>query len=232
MGKKIFVTYKYGDSNVRSLNRNPAVLLSIGALPTTTVRHYVDELQSILERDDHINKGENDGEDLSHFKNDTIASKLRDKIYDSSITIVIISPAMKESYTPESDQWIPWEIAYSLKEHTRGDRTSRSNAILAVVLPDRQNSYEYFIQEKNCCQEGCRILQTDKLFQILSDNMFNSRKKLSMGCAYDLSIYVGNHSYISTVKWSDFKANANHYLDTALFINQNIHEYDVVKVVK
>ena len=107
----------------------------------TTVRSYVDRMESYFDQTTNIYKGESNNEDLSYFTENTIWEKLKDRIYDSSVTIVMISPNMKESYKSENAQWIPWEIAYSLRETTRGDRNSHTNAVLAVVLPDKSHQY-------------------------------------------------------------------------------------------
>jgi hypothetical protein len=233
MGKKIFVSYKYSDSNVYPLARVKPFVFSGMTIPMeTTVRHYVDELQDLLEADDHINKGENDNESLAGFKDSTIESKLRAKIHDSSITIVLISPNMKASFTPESDQWIPWEIAYSLREYSRDGRTSRSNAVLAVVLPDRNSSYSYYLEDKTCCLSGCRLNQTQTLFQILRENMFNVKNPSHMPCNQGSKVFTGESSYIPTVKWSEFTSNMSGCLDRVVRINENIEAYEIVKTVK
>ena len=49
-------------------------------------------------------------------------------MYDTSVTIVIVSPHIKES------KWIDWEIEYCLKNITRKNRTSHTNGIVGVIM--------------------------------------------------------------------------------------------------
>ena len=76
MGHKIFVSYKYHDSNIKKITRN--------YYHKDTVRDYVDALENYLTNSsEHIYKGESDDEDLSDLSDDTIWEKLKDRIYDS-----------------------------------------------------------------------------------------------------------------------------------------------------
>lgn len=220
MAKKIFVSYKHSDTGVQKLNPS--------SYEQARARDYVDHLEQLFSGD-HIYKGERDDDDLGHFKDETIESHLRDKIFDSSITIVLISKNMRESWKDDSDQWIPWEISYSLREKTREDRTSSSNAMLAVVLPDESGSYSYIVNHYPCVT----MWSTNELFSILGSNMFNRNNKNLIRCtSCNGTHHTGqDHSYIHPVKWADFVSNINAYIDHAVAINGNIDHYDLVKMI-
>lgn len=221
MGKAIFVSYKYSDAAVQAL---PDVF------GTTTARHYVDEIEKLLEAGDNIYKGEDDGEDLSTLEDSTIASKLGDKIFYSSLTIVLISKGMKDPNLPEKEQWIPWELSYSLKEQSREVGNSKTNAVLAVVLPDEYGSYNHFFTDHPECNSV--TWHTNNVFQILRDNMFNRKNKEdNVRHCNGTKIYDGNPSYIHAVKWGFFKQDVNAYLNISIAIRQNIDSYELTKTV-
>jgi len=223
MGNKIFVSYKYMDSMVKDIPYKKDEGL-------TTARHYVDEIQKLMSSTQHIYKGEDDGEDLGTLKDSTIGSKLGDKIFDSSVTIVLISKGMKEE-VDEKEQWIPWEISYSLREQSRLGGRSKTNAILSVVIPDEFGDYSYFMTKN----QGCNSItyKTGILFQILRDNMFNHRNRNEniRECNGSI-IFEGEPSFISIVDWDSFKANVSFYINKAIEIKKRINEYEIVKKIK
>ena len=190
-----------------------------------------------MDSSDNIYKGESEGEDLSELSDDAIWEKLKDNIYDSTVTIVYISPGMKEDGKKDRDQWIPWEVSYSLKETSRKNRNgdpviSHSNAMIAVVLPDEDGSYTYYLEPKNCCTGGCTTHHTDKLFAIIKNNKFNKTKNASKRtCDNNNTIWSGTCSYIEAVKWSSFILDYQKYIDAAEDRQSNIDEYDIYKEV-
>ena len=228
MGRKIFISYKYADSNVKQLNN------SNNWYSQDTVRNYVDILENYLkEKSDHIYKGESDGEDISYLSEASIRDKLYDRIYDSTLTINMVSPGMKEAYKEQKYQWIPQEISYSLREQSRSNSkgqsiTSSRNAMLAVILPDRYGNYDYYTYQCSLCSSKCTVHKTNWLFPIMKENTFNIKKPDSESCNTNGStIYQGYPSYISYVKWADFKSDPEKYIELAYDIQSHKDEYDI-----
>lgn len=220
MGRKIFISYKFADSNVQRLPNK-------AWYESTTVRDYVDKLETYFDSTNDIFKAESNNEDLSYLSDDAIWEKLKSRIYDSSTTIIMISPGMKEPNRSERSQWIPWEVSFSLKETTRSDRTSHSNALLAVVLPDQFGSYDYYISGQPC---GVVLHKTETLFPIIANNKFNLKNPKKFYCGKCGSYhYQGCVSYIDAVKWEDFILAPNFYIENAHDRRDNIDDYEIHK---
>lgn len=83
MGRRVFVSYKYADTNVRVLKN------VIGR--QTKVRDYVDILEEKIGKD-NVYCGEHNDEDLSDKSEDYIWDHLKDKIFPTTVTVVLISP--------------------------------------------------------------------------------------------------------------------------------------------
>ncbi len=221
--KKIFVSYKYKDGNVLPL---PEYTPTEDTGYLHTPRHYVDKIIEVV-GSEHIYKGEKDGEDMGDLSDDTIDSKLKEKIFDSSITIVLISPNMWDKTKAEKDQWIPNEISYSLRDKTRGDKTSKTNAMIAVVLPDINGNYDYAVIHSECVTNW----QTDSYFSILNKNMFNRKNKnqqICNRCGY-YHHFEKDHSYIHSVKWVDFIDNYNPHIEHVLALRENLDHFEITK---
>lgn len=228
MGYKIFVSYKYKDNSVYPLSSYRSGFPFPYGNPTT-VRDYVDKLETYFDHTSNIYKGESNNEDLSNYSDDAIWEKLKDRIFDSSVTIVMISPGMREPHRSERSQWIPWEISYSLRETTRGDRTSHSNAILAVVLPDFHYQYNYFTEPHSYQRLDSQLNEQDPVFPIIRKNMNNNRWDRPSAFSHMgfHSISTDDSSYIPSVKWGDFVQQPMAYIECAVKRKENIFRYNI-----
>ncbi len=219
MEHKIFVSYKFTDDQVANLDGQS----------NSIVRDYADKLEKLLGSSSRIYKGEYIGERISE---ETLLDKLRARILDSTMTIIFISPGMKVSGAAEQDQWMHWEVSFSLRTTERrtqnGDAyTGGPNAMLAVVLPDTSGSYDYYLQRSTCCDKGCTIHHNHILFAVIRDNMFNRKSPDNRVCGIHSTIWRGDYSYIRSVRWRDFIENPTIHIDAAYERQKHIEDYDI-----
>ena len=213
MGHKIFISYKYHDPNVfQRISHN--LFHDDNSNNIVTPRDYVDVLAEYLDNHSpHYCKAEDDNNDLSKLSDNQIWEILKDKIYDSTMTIIIISPNMRNYALLDRSQWIPWEVKYSLDKNTRHNSagngiTSDTNAMMAIVLPDRNGNYSYYFESKTCCNIGCRLNKINTLFKIIRNNTFNLKKNNACRkCVLGDTIYQDKfHSYISFYRWDEINS--------------------------
>lgn len=229
MGRKVFVSYKYKDEKVAKIS--DSFYEEVNGRMTlnqrkTRVRDFVDKLQEKIGKD-HINLGERDGESLENFSDEQIETLLKQRIRQCSVTIIIISKGMKEALKSEKEQWIPWEISYSLRIVNIGERQKQMNAVLGIVLPDETGTYEwYYTSNPNC---NSITHHKGQLFKILRDNMFNIIKKEIRECNGSQIHENDEPSLIKTVKWDDFMNGENYefYLNKAAEIIDDAKSYEV-----
>ena len=82
-----------------------------------------------LAQDASYYKGETaDSPDLTDRKTETIKEHLKNMLFDTTVTIVIVSPNMRQS------NWIDWEIEYSLRNYNRSGKCSSTNGVLGVLM--------------------------------------------------------------------------------------------------
>lgn len=226
MARRVFVSYKYADKQVEPL---PGPLNNYG-----TARDYVDYIMQTIEGTEIYN-GEEDDNDLSQFKDETIRTHLKTLIRTSSITIVLVSKGMKDPTKSEKDQWIPWEVQYSLTRRAYGMRRTNRNGMLAVILPDENGSYDHYFEYSGCAHCNTRTHKTGELFEIVGKNMFNLQSPTKSSCpspAHDSTFFVGDdHSYIYQVEWHKFIKNPSAYIDVAERLKASVDNYNLKKRV-
>jgi hypothetical protein len=192
MAHKTFISYKYSES-----------------------QDLRDRIIEALGDDATYYRGEtSDSPDLTDKSTESIKKNLKDMMFDTSVTIVILSPNMKES------KWIDWEIEYCLKEITRNGRTSRRNGVVGVISKVN-GSYDWF-KYKVTKEDGCVVnrYHTEKIFEIINKNRFN-QNPTQYSCPRCRCLDALTGSYISFVEEDDFLNDPQKYIDNAFDKSEN-----------
>lgn len=202
MAHKTFISYKYSEA--------------------MGLRNRI--IEALGDDASYYNGETSESPDLTDTKTENIKKNLSDMMYDTSVTIVIISPHMTES------RWIDWEIEYSLKNITRKDRTSHTNGVVGVIM--KHNGGYDWIKENAQGADGCRYVcyDSNKVYSIISENRFNQNPP-TYSCEKCQTVDPLTGSYISFIEEESFLSNPQKYINNAYEKSENdASGYNLVKV--
>lgn len=192
MAHKTFISYKYNEA-----------------------QRLRDDIIAKLGKNASYYKGEtSESPDLTDTTTENIKKNLSDMMYDTSVTIVIISPNLKSS------KWIDWELEYCLKNNTRKERTSHTNGIVGVIMKV-DGGYDWFINHLvNCHGESVINFKNEYLYPIISQNHFNSIPP-KWHCSECRTYDYLTGSYIEYITEDDFLKNPQQFIDNAYDKSEN-----------
>ena len=202
MARKTFISYKYSEA-----------------------RPLRDRIICALGDDATYYQGETaDSPDLTDTSTENIKNNLKEMMFGTSVTIVIVSPNIIDS------KWIDWEIEYSLKEITRADRVSRTNGVVGVIMKI-DGGYDWILTRKTG-DDGCgiRTLDSSLLYKIINKNRYNRIGDTKYSCSVCKTFDQLQGSYISLVEEDVFLRNPNRYIENAYDKSQNLDDFDLSKL--
>ncbi|MCO4500926.1 TIR domain-containing protein [Streptococcus infantarius] len=204
MATKVFISFRFSDG-----------------------KEIKDELVDLFdESTEVINRSED--ADRSQMSEDTIQEYLYEKLKDTSVTIVLLTPeavSYRKNWIGNYDDWLYDELRYSLEDR----KNNRTNGVVAVYTDDAKDmileSSSHYCAH---CQKtkSCRTL---KFFDNLArKNMLNIKQSYKKNPCNDL--YDGSHdSYISLVSLEEFKQDYTKYIDNAKDKRDRLHEFNIYK---
>jgi hypothetical protein len=189
---------------------------------------YKEKLEAKFEELDYtINKSEN--EDRSKQSEDTIQKYLYEKLADSSLTVVILTPKAINyntklvmdgwSFKSVYDDWLYDELRYSLEDR----KNNRTNGVIALYTPDAKS---YVITSET--EEVTTIASFENLVR---KNMFNVKEdyKYCQEYGYYNSL---KDNYISLVAFDTFLNSPKMYIDSALEKRERTNQFTLTKRIQ
>ena len=199
MSRRVFISFRYNDGH-----------------------KYKDYLSSLFSKTDTvINCSES--QDRSNMSEDTIKGYLYDKLKNTSVTIVLLTPDAvnhKNSYNGFRyvyDDWMYDEIKYSLDDRDG----NRCNGLIAVYTPEAKN----LVIESTLNNDSITIKGFDNLVR---ENMFNIKQNYKHNQKVGIYDSKLDH-YCSLISWDVFINNFDYYIELAAQKRENKTMYDITK---
>jgi len=204
MATKVFISFRFSDG-----------------------KEIKDELVDLFdESTEVINRSED--VDRSQMSKDTIQEYLYEKLKDTSVTIVLLTPeavSYRKNWIGNYDDWLYDELRHSLEDRNN----NRTNGVVAVYTDDAKDmileSSSHYCAH---CQETkpCRTLKS--FDNLARKNMLNIKQSYKKNPCNDL--YDDSHdSYISLVSLEEFKQDYTKYIDNAKDKRDRLHEFNIYK---
>ncbi|EMF0511255.1 TIR domain-containing protein [Enterococcus hirae] len=166
--------------------------------------------------------------DRSEMTEDTIQSYLYDKLKNTSVTIVLLTPKAvnyKKNCIGEYDDWLYDELRYSLEDR----KSNRTNGVVALYTDESKSMLiESSIHKCSVCNKernSSTILNFDNLVR---KNMLNVKEQYKFNTCNNL-YDRDKDSYISLVHFDDFKTDYQKYIDSAKEKRDRKEEFNLVK---
>lgn len=200
MARKTFISYKHSEAQ----DLRDRILKTLGDDAT----YYQGETS--------------DSPDISDTSTQNIKKALKDMMFNTSVSIVIISPNMVKS------KWIDWEIEYCLSEYKRKNRTSYTNGVVGVIMKIQGSTNWLKINSLNCHGSPTISFRDEYLYPIIKKNRYNSNPQLKH-CSQCNTYDFMNGSYITLVDEDNFLSNPQLYIENAFNKSEDISKYILTK---
>lgn len=202
MANRVFISFRFKDGNI-----------------------YKEELTDIFKDSvEVINCSEDD--DRSNMSEDTIKKYLYDKLRNTSVTIVLLTPEAvnhQKDWCGNYDDWMHDEIRFSLEDR----ENNRCNGLVAVYVPEAESS---ILCKSTCdkCSSRCSLTSVYNFDNLVRKNMMNIKDEYKTNPCD--GVYDSDYdSYCSLVSWKEFKENFEDYITKADKKRSETFKYELKK---
>lgn len=204
MATKVFVSFRFSDG-----------------------KDLKDELIELFDSSTEvINRSED--EDRSSMTEETIQKYLYDKLKDTSVTIVLLTPEAvnyKKNYLGEYNDWLYDEVRYSLEDR----ENNRTNGVIALYTDDSKSmviSDSTHTCSKCNSTSNCRtLLNFDNLVRKNLVNVKDEYKSNKCDNLFDSE----KDSYVTLMHFDDFKQDFSNHIENAKGKRDRKEEFNLVK---